>query len=266
MTLTIITINKNNAGGLRKTMRSVFQQSFADIEYIIVDGLSSDTSVDVIKELINSCPFDNTWISEADTGVYNAMNKGIRMAHGDYLLFLNSGDTFVDGDCVKRVFDYKPAAEIINARCNVVDGDTIVWISPFLPNITLKTLYTVGLPHQSTFIKRDLFKRYGLYDESFRYNADIAFWYKSIIFGDATSIAIDTVITNYDNHGISSVESNSERYAEEMRTILREGILPHVIPDYEEDKKYRDTMREFEWLVSFPVIRSFLRGLRRILK
>ena len=266
MILSIITVNKNNAEGLRKTILSVVCQTFPDFEYIIVDGNSSDSSVEIINDYVKQCSFPVSWVSENDSGIYDAMNKGIKMSHGDYLLFLNSGDTFVDEECVKRIFEKTPTCDIINARCNVVDGDKTKWTSPFLPIITLKTLYTIGLPHQSTFIKRELFERFGYYKDSYRYNADIAFWYKAILFGNATTVASDIIITNYDSHGISSVESKTERYAKEMSEILSEGILPRVIPDYEEEKEYRIMMREFEWIVSSPFTRFFLKVLKKIHK
>lgn len=267
MILSIITVNKNNSYGLRKTMLSVVQQSFSDFEYIIIDGNSSDNSVDVIKELLANSHFQSNWVSENDSGIYNAMNKGIKVAKGDYLLFLNSGDSFTDNDCLQKAFENRPESDIINARCNIVDSNNnIVWTSPYLPTITLKTLYSIGLPHQSTFIKRELFDRYGLYREDFRYNADIAFWYKAILFGGATTTPLDLVITNYDQNGISSTESKTKRYLEEMDIIFNEGILPRVIPDYKEEREYRETMKEFEWIVSSPKTRRFLGFLRKIFK
>ena len=97
MKLSIITINRNNAEGLRKTMESVLSQTYRDMEYIVVDGASTDQSVNVIKECVNQLKNEDRrmkldWMSEPDTGIYNAMNKGIKKATGEYLLFLNSGD------------------------------------------------------------------------------------------------------------------------------------------------------------------------------
>ena len=133
MKLSIITINYNNAEGLRKTLASVAAQTFRDFEHIIVDGGSTDDSVDIIRQyadneairlegykairsenskadnlassphhLITSSPI--TWISEKDKGVYDAQNKGIRLAHGEYCYFLNAGDTFCADDVLERMF------------------------------------------------------------------------------------------------------------------------------------------------------------------
>ena len=102
MKLSIITINRNNATGLEKTMQSVASQSFKEFEYIVVDGASTDNSVEVIKSFE---PYFARlkWVSEPDAGIYNAMNKGIRMASGDYIQILNSGDCLADVDVTERM-------------------------------------------------------------------------------------------------------------------------------------------------------------------
>ena len=104
MFLSIITINRNNAVGLKKTLESVASQTCRDFEHIIIDGASTDGSVDVINDYVASTAGKNVsyWISEPDSGVYNAMNKGIKKAIGDYCLFLNSGDWLFNSDTVKN--------------------------------------------------------------------------------------------------------------------------------------------------------------------
>ena len=91
MKLSILTINRNNAAGLEKTMKSVTDQTFKEFEYIVIDGASTDGSVEVVKNLESGFAHLK-WISESDSGIYNAMNKGIRMASGDYIQILNSAD------------------------------------------------------------------------------------------------------------------------------------------------------------------------------
>ena len=264
MKVSVITINKNNAEGLRKTMLSVISQTFNEFEYIIVDGNSSDNSVAIIQELLANTSVHTSWISEDDKGIYNAMNKGIALSEGEYLLFLNSGDYFINNDCLRLVFSQAPTADIVNARCNVVNGDHVVWTSPYLPKITLGVLYNVGIPHQSTFIKKSLFDTYGQYREDFRYNSDIAFWYKTIIFGGVSTYAVDQVITNYDQNGISSIGASSEQYQAEKKVIINEGMLPRVIPDYDNWNAYKKKMREFEWLEDSSFMRFILRCIRKI--
>ena len=93
MKLSIITVNRNNKDGLEKTIRSVIRQTSHDYEYIIIDGASTDGSPEIIRNYEENITY---WISEPDTGIYNAMNKGIRKAQGDYCLFLNSYSSFIE--------------------------------------------------------------------------------------------------------------------------------------------------------------------------
>ena len=102
--LTIITINYNNASGLKKTLESVSNQTSKSLEYIVVDGNSIDGSVELVKEFDNNSTVDNfLWISEPDSGIYNAMNKGIGLAKGEYIQFLNSGDILASNDVTEKM-------------------------------------------------------------------------------------------------------------------------------------------------------------------
>ena len=273
--LSIITINRNNAVGLRKTMESVFSQIYRDFEYIVVDGASDDGSVEVVKEFeqkINPSLQGGdgvgffTWISEPDTGIYNAMNKGIKKAAGVYCLFLNSGDFLITPDVLERVFAQQIDADIINARCNVSDNGKVTWTSPYLPQVSLKDLYFVGLPHQSTFIRRSLFEKYGLYREDFRYNSDIDFWYKSIILGDATTQGVDVVTTDYNLDGQSSKDALTDVYKKEMKEILSQGFLPKVLQDYDLLREQQHILNKYIWIEKHPMLQRVLALIRKTYK
>src|SRR5436190_11669530 len=111
MKLSIITINYNNAAGLRETIRSVAEQTWKGFEYIIIDGGSTDDSIGFIQQYQRELTY---WVSEPDRGVFHAMNKGISKAHGEYLLMLNSGDTISDKHVLKQVFEKdKPCEDIL---------------------------------------------------------------------------------------------------------------------------------------------------------
>ena len=110
MKFSIITINYNNVEGLRNTIKSVVNQTYTDYEFIIIDGGSTDGSVEVIKEYANIITY---WVSEPDKGIYNAMNKGIEVANGEYLNFMNSGDCFYNNDVLQKVADYHLEKDMI---------------------------------------------------------------------------------------------------------------------------------------------------------
>lgn len=267
MKLSIITINYNNDAGLKKTLDSVASQTCTDFEHIIVDGASADNSVDIIRAYSQS-PIANrhkiTWLSEPDTGIYNAMNKGIKMAIGEYLLFLNSGDYLVEESVLDKVFANDCVADILCSRCNVSDKGRVVWTSNPPKNITFGTLYMDGLSHQSTFIRKSLFEQHGYYDESFRYNADIEFWYRSIIEKGATTQRIDIVTTDYNLDGISEIKKNDPIFIEEHKRILSKPMFQKFLPDYINYKHTLAITNEYAWINKYKSLRWVLRKIRRI--
>ena len=183
MKVSIVTINYNNVEGLKKTLSSVFEQSYRDIEHIIIDGGSTDGSVDAIKEYVAANPsndpfFKHTinWVSEKDSGIYNAMNKGIRKANGAYVQILNSGDIFANLDVVERI-----VAEIEKVEYpelfygNMIKKDyatgKILGKSKEV-EYSLRQYYTSTMNHDCCYIRRDVYDKYGLYDESLKIVSD----------------------------------------------------------------------------------------------
>lgn len=267
MKLSIITINYNNAEGLRKTMESVLSQTYKDFEYVVVDGASTDGSDDVIRAFaLHTDGLEIKWISEPDTGIYNAMNKGIRMASGEYLLFLNSGDFLIADDVLEKVFKNECKADILCAGCDVSDKGKVVWTSNPPSVVTFGTLYTVGLAHQSTFISKSLFEKYGNYDESFRYNADIEFWYRAIVDNGTSTQKIDVITTDYNLDGVSSTQSNSQQYKDEMARILSNPLYQSFIPDYECWKRVNSKYASINWIFKHRRLLKILDIYRRICK
>ena len=269
MRLSIITINYNNAEGLRKTMNSVLTQRYLDFEYIVVDGASTDGGVDILNQVGNQ--FINKAItfksvSEPDTGIYNAMNKGIRMAEGEYLLFLNSGDYLIDDNVLENVFTNDCVADILCARCNVSDNGKVVWTSNPPEKVTFGTLYLIGLAHQSTFIRKSLFEQYGYYDESFRYNADTEFWYRAIVEHNATTQKIDIITTDYNLDGISETQKNNPVFIEEHRRILSKPMFQNFLPDYIDYKRNIAVANEYSWINQYKSLRWILRKIHNFFK
>ncbi len=178
MKFSIITVNYNNKEGLRKTIESVIHQSFRDFEYIVIDGGSTDGSVDVLKEYDQQI---NYWVSEKDSGIYNAMNKGISIAHGEYLNFMNSGDCFYSYDILERVAKYQYNTDFIVGRdYHYNEGKRQGHASILPPRTTMIHFFVATLDHQSSFIKRALFED-SLYDENHRLVSDWIFFTEKIV-------------------------------------------------------------------------------------
>ncbi|MCX8533710.1 glycosyltransferase family 2 protein [Chryseobacterium luquanense] len=222
--LSIITINYNNAKGLEKTFESVIGQNSKDFEYIVVDGSSTDESRRIIERNENNI---NAWISEPDSGVYNAMNKGIEMASGDYLLFLNSGDKLANPDVITKILPLLSNTDIIYG--NLIYSLNEVPQTLFSPskNIDLTYFLHSFLPHPSSFIKKTLFQEIGFYNEKFKIISDWEFFLRAIIVNKASYIHIDEVISDFDNSGISS-NSENERIIYKEKQAVYEELFPNL--------------------------------------
>jgi glycosyltransferase involved in cell wall biosynthesis len=249
--LSIITVNLNNCEGLHKTIKSVASQSFPDFEYIVIDGNSNDGSVELIKENTQCI---TKWISEPDTGIYQAMNKGIRIANGEYFLFLNSGDFLVNEHVIENVFSIKRNTDILCGKCNISNEGVVVHTTNPPQNITFGTLYLTGLSHQSTFIKNELFQKLGYYREDFRFNSDIEFWYRSIIWGGATIEKLNLLISDYNLDGLSSEENRTAEFLLEHKEILADPRLQKFIPDYDNWKSEKSELKILIWAKSKKII------------
>ena len=159
MLFSIITVNYNNAIGLKRTIESVFVQTSDDFEYIVIDGGSTDESLVLLES--NNTKIDY-WVSEKDKGVYDAMNKGWQVANGKFCLFLNSGDVFYDANVLLNVSKY------IDLKADFVYG-LLVWKSNGYMWNALKDfkiheiLYHTPIPHQGSFISTKLLKKLGGY-------------------------------------------------------------------------------------------------------
>ena len=284
MKLSIVTINYNNAEGLRKTLASVASQTYADIEHIIVDGGSTDGSVEIIEAYASdvarrasgcvpaggegSCaavegqdttpangaqplatqdttspkatpPHKVTWISEPDKGIYNAMNKGIRMATGEYIEILNSGDILFDANVTQRMIE---RLDQINSKreenVGILYGNMIkvnaagkVVGKSGYTEYSLRQFYSSTLNHDCAYIRRDLFDEYGLYDEQLKIVSDWKWYLQAIGLGKVKPEYVDIDVTIFDDGGIS--ETNLTLRNAERRKVLEEVMPPAVLWDYD---------------------------------
>ena len=215
-TFSIITINFNDAIGLSKTIESVLSQSFTDYEYIIIDGGSTDGSVDVIKRHAEQLTY---WVSEKDAGVYDAMNKGIVAAKGDYLLFLNSGDYLHSNDVLKRISENNSNIDLIYGDIILAQNSVIVGkkISP--DKISRVFLYWDCIGHQAQFIKRVLFEKYGNYSLEYKICADYEFFLRVFLKYRISTKHISIPVSVYDISGMSGNPANREKLIREYKLI-----------------------------------------------
>ena len=211
--LSIITINRNNADGLRKTIESVLSQDVSDktqVEYIIIDGASTDESVEVIKSFENNQSNKlqiTKWISEPDSGIYNAMNKGIKMATGDYLHMLNSGD-FYEPNVLEDILDkLNKKPDILLCAMKYVINDE------YIEKIDIKNpcFLTQGpMNHQGIIYLKSFHNINGLYDEGYKFSSDYDFEIKAFYNKNLVVSYIFFPSVNYFLGGLGST-SNAQK-------------------------------------------------------
>lgn len=226
MKFTVITINLNNVDGLRRTIESVVSQTFVDYKYVIIDGGSTDGSVDIIKEYENKISY---WVSEQDGGIYHAMNKGVKVAKGEYLIFINSGDMLYNDTVLSDVNQQIKNEDIIIGNVLASDTRTIISPPPLDGKPTMYHLFSGAIPHQGTFVKLALQQRHP-FDETLRIAADWKFFLQSIVFDNCSVKYINVYVALYDTSGLSS--QNPLAMREEKERVLATYLPQRIIDDY----------------------------------
>jgi glycosyltransferase involved in cell wall biosynthesis len=244
--LSVITINYNNRTGLEKTIKSVIGQDFGDFEYVIIDGGSTDGSKELIEANKERLHY---WVSEKDKGIYNAMNKGIAAARGEYLLFLNSGDYLYEPDSLTKAFACIGDEAICSCDIRVHESKTDsyqVWPAP--DTLSYSFFLNTTLNHQSTFIRRELFERYGPYSETNIVGADWEFFFLVLGVHSHTYKKVPVIVSVYNLDGFSA------NLSPEMKAVQKrdgDAVIDRFVPkrlkpelyEYLEMKKYAETHR-----------------------
>lgn len=167
MTLSIVTVTRNNLEGLKKTYDSIANQTTQAFEWVVIDGDSTDGTPEFVKSVSRQ---PDIYIHEKDSGIYNAMNKGIKIARGDYLLFMNAGDIFASNNTLQETQFHTFNADVVYGDA-WFDFPTRSLAKQYTDEVTLGSLYEKSFCHQSTFIRRDLLAEDG-YDEAYQVLAD----------------------------------------------------------------------------------------------
>ena len=243
MKISIITVTFNSVSVINDCLTSVKLQKYENIEHIIIDGNSTDGSKETIEKHKDSFAY---WLSEPDSGIYSAMNKGIAKAKGEYVFFLNSGDEFVNSKALQSIVQSLSGEDIIYFNINQVSNREEIKVKRVPSELSFSYLYHDLPPHQSTFIKKKLFNDYGNYDESLKIVADWKFLILALLKYNATYKHVDKVFTNFYLGGVSG---NSESF--KLMQAEREIVLNKEFPILLNDLKYKYTLERI------------IRGLRK---
>lgn len=216
MRISVITINYNNTEGLKCTIKSVLNQTSKEIEYIIIDGGSTDGSVDIIQKYADRIDY---WISEKDNGIYNAMNKGVSKATGDYCIFMNSGDCFADEKVIEDVLNIGLKTDIVTG--GIEFGSNNTFYGP--KSVTLRHFFKKSLAHQASFIKTSVLREIP-YDESLRIVSDWKFFIEAIVINKHSYAPVDRLIGVNEPAGRGSDGALSD--------YEHNKVLHSILPDY----------------------------------
>lgn len=233
--VSIITINYNNKSGLERTIKSVISQTYPEFEYIVIDGGSSDGSLDVIKKYADKITY---WVSEPDKGIYNAMNKGVARADGEYCNFMNSGDCFYNDNVLENVFAEFQQSDIITGITQLVTKPIQYWYPP--KEITFLWFHIASLSHQASFIKTNLLIQ-NPYNETFQIVSDWSFFMQTLIINNCTYKPIETIICIFDMEGIS----NTKSFEKERRLAFQQMFPPRILTDYQKFTLANDLIERY---------------------
>ena len=211
--ISVITVSYNAVITIEQTISSVINQTYDNIEYIIIDGGSTDGTIDIIKKFEDTVTY---WISEPDRGIYDAMNKGIRISKGDYIFFLNAGDMFFSSTTVSNVVNWikgNSEKEVILGSIKCVYEDKVMGIVK--SNLNITPWYTP--PHQGMFVQGDLYRK-NLYFTELSILGDREFFLRLNKYGLYKVSIIDEIIAIYDLKGVSSDFRNA-------LIVLKESLI-----------------------------------------
>lgn len=264
MKLSIITVNYNNAAGLKRTLDSAASQTCREFEHIIIDGGSIDNSVNVIKEYVRQVESGKwnvesvVWSSEPDKGIYDAMNKGVKKASGEYLYFLNGGDCLASPTALESMVEHLADYDIVIGRVYFSVTGKRISTSPLLSekDMSLYNMYLRGINHQSAFVKRELLVQTP-YDTSVKMGADWKFFVQAIVLGGATVKFIDCIFADFDRTGLSA---DTQAIRKERVEILSTFIPERIARDYIAIEPHYYEVVRVEWLLRHPLWYRIYRG------
>lgn len=204
--ISIVTVTLNSGSLLKNTIESVVNQTYNFIEYIIIDGNSDDDTKNIISKYNGKIAY---WISEKDYGIYDAMNKGMRIATGDYIFFLNAGDVFYNKEVLETIVK-KISKSKISKKCIILGNILATYLDNYLGIVKSKEEITPWYtpPHQGAFIPKKIYKKF-FYYTGMKYLGDRELYLRLKKNSMYNVFCIDQIISKYNLNGVSSNLKNS---------------------------------------------------------
>lgn len=231
MKISLITVSFNSGATIRDTIESVLAQSYPEVEYLVVDGASKDNTVSIIREYEERFGGRLRWVSESDRGLYDAMNKGIRMATGDVVGILNSDDFFSSADVLERVAQTfaDESLDAVYGDIHFVGADDLKKCVRYYSSRMFegKWMRLGFMPaHPSFYMRRECFERFGMYKTDYKIAADFEFLLRSIFIGKARTRYIPMDMVTMRTGGASTAGLNSHKIImrEHLRAFRENGV------------------------------------------
>lgn len=215
--ISIITVCYNSCTNIEKTIKSVLSQSYDNIEYIIIDGKSTDGTIEIIQKYSNNI---DTFISEPDNGIYDAMNKGIKHSTGEWLMFMNAGDTYISNDSLKGFISN------LTEGIRILRGNIIRVYPNFKTESTgitkqeprIMDMFNGTFHHQASLIQKRLFDEFGYYSTQYRLMSDWKFFFDCVVLHNQKTKYVDFPVANFAMDGASTI--NTIKYRKEQLDYL----------------------------------------------
>ncbi|TVZ25579.1 glycosyltransferase involved in cell wall biosynthesis [Gillisia sp. Hel_I_86] len=256
--ISFITVNLNDVEGLKRTMFSIFGQIWQKFEYIVIDGGSIDGSREFIESHSNKIDY---WVSEKDSGIYNAMNKGIKAANGEYLLFLNSGDHLFGNQVLSKNIHELGFFDLVYFNIQIINKNNVHIIS-YPSHLRFTDLFYGTLCHQCVFIKKTLFAEISLYDENLKIVSDWKFLILALFKFNCSYKKVDNLLSTYYSDGISADNQNEQIIMEERQRVLKK-YFENFFYEMDELNELRSTIKNLKGskkinlLIKFGLLNKF---------
>jgi glycosyltransferase involved in cell wall biosynthesis len=218
--ISIITVVYNGEKYLEKTIRSIINQTYENIEYVIIDGGSTDGTVNIIKKYENNIDY---WISESDNGIYDAMNKGVDLASGEWINFMNAGDVFYSKEVVNNIFENEESIGYEIDEYDLIVGSAVANASWGMISLPTKALWK-GFTHQSIFTKSSLLSALK-FNVNYISAADYDFIYRTLMLNKHI-LMLEQIVSEvvYIDTGFSAVNEKISKM-DVLRSILKNGLI-----------------------------------------
>jgi glycosyltransferase involved in cell wall biosynthesis len=219
--ISVVTVCRNEERSIEGTLQSVLQQTYLNLEYIVIDGQSTDRTREIIEKHLENIDY---YVSEADAGTYDAMNKAIKHSNGDYLFFLNGGDKLYSDDSLQLLIENSKGEDIIYGDLVVEHPDGNDIRVHHSSHTSYLKFVTGTIPHPASMVKRILFDKFGLFDLAYRISADYEFFLRVCFQPGVSTQHVPVIVSVFNEEGMSSNEEFFSLRQRERQTIQRKHL------------------------------------------